>query len=93
MSPSFGEISDLITAECIPMQSTVKQFILMFTNYTAESCERRRTFSHVIQTNLFQLKAIFSFCLIVKKHYTIHNEKKGNKFLFLQDAKFRETKF
>ena len=38
--------------------------------------------SHLI----FQLKPNFSFCLIVEKHYTIHNEKRGNKFSFLQDA-------
>jgi len=93
LSCSFREISDLITAACIPTQSTVKQFLPVYKLYCWEQRRKLTTFSHVIQTDLFQLKATFSFCLIVKKHYTSHNEKKRNKFSFLRVAKFRETKF
>jgi len=89
----FREISDLITAACIPTQSTVKQFILVYKLYCWEQRRKLTTFSRVIQTDLFQVKPNISFCLIVKKHYTIYNEKKRNKFSFLRAAKFGETKF
>jgi len=91
LSCSVREISDLITAACIPTQSTVKQFIVVYKLYCWE--QRRTTFSHVIQTDLFQLKPNFSFCLSVKKYYTIYSGKKGNKFSFLQHTKFSETNF
>ena len=77
LSCSFREISDLITAACIPLQSTVKQFIVLYKLYCWEQRRKLTPFSRVIQTDLFQLKPNISFCLIVKKHYTIHNGKKG----------------
>ena len=53
-----------------------------------------KAFSFLIRSHLiFQLKPNFSFCIIVEKHYTIHSEKRGNKFSFLQDAIFSETTF
>ena len=50
----FREISDLITAACIPTQSTVKQFILVYKLYCREQRRKLTTFSRVIQTDLFQ---------------------------------------
>ncbi len=53
-----------------------------------------KVFAYVKQSHLiFQLKPDFSCCLIVERHYTIQNEKRGNKFSFLMDAIFSETKF
>ena len=61
---------------------------------TLRAMPEMEAFSYVIQSHLiFQLKPNFSFCLIVEMHYTVQNEKRGNKFSFLQDAIFSETTF
>ena len=66
------------------MQIIVRQFIVVYVNklYTAKlvrATPEMKTFSYVIQSHLmFQLEPNFSFCLIVEKHHTIHNEKRGN---------------
>ena len=68
----------------------------LFTNYTAKSKAGNESILLRYTTILnisAQAKFVLLLSLIGEKHYTIHNEKRGNKFSFLQNATFRETKF
>ena len=90
LSCSLGEVSDLITAACAPMQSIVRRFIVVYKLLLLRARPETKAFSYVIQSYLiFQLKPNFSCCSIVEKHYTIHNEKREDKFSFLQNGIFR----